>query len=174
MIRTADYHQRVARRGAKESLEAGGRGPEQPQHAVLGLQRQVGNAAVARILQRTPKDRPASTDAPWIKKGRPPAKKPAKKVVPDFRSRVIKFDLVEGKNRITIAAGPDQGVEKGMSASLINKVGGSKLETFKIVKTEGGSSTAFVKTTFDQVSQNPEVIVLASTFDPESNEGKEF
>lgn len=44
---------------------------------VLGLQRSHGNRAVGTLLvQRRPKDRPASTDAPWVSKGKkPPAKK---------------------------------------------------------------------------------------------------
>ena len=164
--------QRVARRGAKESLAAYGWSSEQPQHAVLGLQQQVGNAAVTRILQRTLKDRPASTDAPWAKKHRPPAKKPAKKV-PDIHARVVKVDIRNEKTRITVASGPDQGVQVGMSGSPIQE-NGRELADFTIEKTEGAASTACVNTIPDEVRRNPNVIIKASNFVPASNEGKEF
>ena len=172
MIRAADDRQRVARRAARESQAVSDWSPEPAPHGVLGLQRQVGNAAVTRMLQRTPKDRPAPTDAPWVKKRRPPPKKPAKKV-PDIKARVIKADIVDGKTRITIGSGPDQGVQVGMSGSLI-QANGRALADFTIETAAGAISTAYISTILDEVRRNPSVIIKASTFVPESNEGREF
>ena len=53
---------------------------------VLGLQRDYGNAAVTTVVQR--KERPQSTDAPWVKKNakKPkPAKVAKEPVIEDFR-----------------------------------------------------------------------------------------
>lgn len=169
MNRAVDERQRGSRRAANQAnTTAGWSSPDQPQHGVLALQRQIGNAGVTRMLQRTPKDRPATTDAPGVKK-RPPAK-PAKKL-PDIHTRVIKADIAAGKTRIMIAAGPDQGVQKYMSGQLL-KSDGSKYMSFMIEATEGGTSTAFVDTTLDDVRAHSQVLIKASDF--VSMEGKEF
>jgi hypothetical protein len=55
-----------APRPSERTVEEAARGPveqEQPQGYVLGLQQKSGNAAVARLVQRAPADKPASTDA---------------------------------------------------------------------------------------------------------------
>ena len=70
-----------------------------------------------------------------------------------------------------IAAGPDQGVQKYMSGQLL-KADGSKYMSFMIEATEGGSSTAFVDTTLDDVRAHSQVLIKASEF--VSMEGKEF
>ncbi len=142
---------------------------EEPRHQILDLQRQVGNAAVARLIQRTPKERPAPTDAPWVKK-RKPKPKPSKKAV-DIKARVIKADIVEGKVLITIGSGPEQGVQVGMSGALISEKG-VELKSFWIEKAEGATSKAFIDTILDEVRRNPMVVIKASTF--VSMEDKEF
>lgn len=65
------HHVSLVRPGSARSLES----------HVLGLQRSHGNRAVGTlIVQRAPRDRPASTDAPWVKKGKKPGKKPPEAV----------------------------------------------------------------------------------------------
>jgi hypothetical protein len=55
---------------------------------VLGLQRDYGNAAVTTVVQRTPKSKAASTDAPWIKKKAPkPSKVSKEPVIEDLRPK---------------------------------------------------------------------------------------
>jgi hypothetical protein len=61
--------------GAKKPDES--HRPENVNAHLLSLQRNYGNAAVAGVVQRKPKDRPASTDAPGHKgKKAPPKKEP--------------------------------------------------------------------------------------------------
>src|SRR5262245_50543812 len=79
------------------------------EHRLLGLQRQLGNVAVTRLLQR---DRAASTDAPWATKHGSHSKPKAPPKLPDVHARVIANRIdAGGKTVITIAAGPDQGVQ---------------------------------------------------------------
>ena len=173
MITSAQDPKRASRRRANRATGAHRQStPEQPQHRLLGLQRQVGNAAVSRILQRTPRDRPASTDAPWASKHHRSKPAPAKKA-PDVHARVIKYDIIHDKTMITIASGPDQGVQVGMSGSLV-QANGREVADFVIESAEGRVSRAFVDAIPDQVIANPHVVVKASSFVPESMEGKEF
>jgi hypothetical protein len=62
--------------GAKKPDES--HRPENVNAHLLSLQRSYGNAAVAGVVQRKPRDRPASTDAPGYKgkKVAPPKKEP--------------------------------------------------------------------------------------------------
>jgi hypothetical protein len=141
--------------------------PDEPRHQLLGLQRQVGNAAVARLIQRAPKDRPASTDAPWAsKKPKAPTKKPE-----DIHARVIKAEIDGGKTLITIGSGPDQGVRVGMSGALVSEKG-KELQDFTIETADGRISKAYIDTILDEVRRNPNVVIKASSF--VSMEGKEF
>lgn len=173
MIRDGHESRRVARRTANGATRARS-APDQPQHGLLELQQQLGNAAVTRLLQRAPRERPQSTDAPGAPKRSRPRPKPPKKQGPDIRARVIKADIVEGKTRIVIGSGPEQGVELGMSGRLVDAKG-TELEGFTIDKVEGRVSFGFVDAILDRVRANPQVIIKASTFVPrESMEGKEF
>jgi hypothetical protein len=141
-------------------------------HRLIELQRQVGNAAVVRLIQRTPKDRPASTDAPWIKKRRSSKPKPKPKV-PDVQARIIKYEIDEGRTLITIASGPDQGVQVGMSGSLLAK-SGREVADFTVESASGRISKAHIRAIPDEIVANPRVVIKASQFEPESMEGKEF
>lgn len=144
---------------------------------LLDLQRRFGNAAVTTLVQRAPRDRPASTDAPG--RSRKPKKRggstkaPPKKAAADIRARVIKFDTDKGESLITIASGQDQGVKVGMDGSLV-KANGTEVADFVIEKAAGGVSWAHVKATHDQVNANPNVLIKASKFVSESMAGKEF
>ncbi len=141
---------------------------DQPQEYVLGLQQRSGNAAVARLVQRAPADKPASTDAPGHHdKGKEEPKKPA----PDVHARIIKYDIDGDMTRITIASGPDQGIRVGMSGSLLTPHG-KEYADFVIETAEGRVSTAHVKATPDEVRANSDCVVKPSTL--ESQAGKEF
>jgi hypothetical protein len=124
-------------------------------------------------VQRTPKDRPASTDAPWASKKRRAKPKAAPKKVPDIHGRVIKAGIEDGKTVITIGLGTDQGVQVGMSGSLVSDKGREMVD-FTIEKADARVSTAPVQTILDEVRRNSNVVIKASTFVPESMEGKEF
>lgn len=155
-------------RGARDAAGAHA-SPEQARHKVLDLQRQVGNAAVARMIQRTPRDRPQSTDAPWAKP------KPKPKKLEDIKGpRIIMTSIEDGKTRITIASGPEQGVQVGMAGRLLSTAGaevaGSK---FIVDWAEGRVSKAFIDMTIDEVRYHGlKVVIKASEF--VSMEGKEF
>ena len=151
------------------------RSADQPQDDLLDLQRRFGNTAVTELVQRAPRDRPASTDIADVggaKHGglaEPPAKKPTE----DIHARVIKFDIDDGMGRITIASGPDQGVQVGMSGSLVTSKG-TEYADFVIESAEGRISIAHAQVNLDQVSANPQVVIKASSFSGESQAGKEF
>src|SRR5689334_7329082 len=116
------------------------RSEEQPQDRLLQLQRSSGNSAVSELVQRRP--RAASTDAPWAKKQ---PKAPVKKAE-DVHARIIKFDVDEAGNQITIASGPDQGIEVGMEGSLVSD-SGREIEDFVIETASGRVSTTHVRAT---------------------------
>jgi hypothetical protein len=141
---------------------------EEQSNPILDLQQSHGNAAVSRmVVQRRP--RAASTDAPWAKKKKQaPVKKPE-----DVHARVIKFDIDEAGSRITIASGPDQGVQVGMTGSLISDSGREMSDDFVIETASGRVSTAHVKATADMVKAYDHVVIKASQF-VESQAGKEF
>ena len=153
------------------------RSAEQSQDDLLDLQRRFGNTAVTEMVQRAPRDRPASTDIADVAGGKKrrgrPAPPPAKAPTPDIHARVIKIDIDEGGTRITIASGPDQGVQVGMSGSLVTSKG-REVADFVIESAEGRVSIAHVQATFDQVRADPEVVIKASSFAGESQAGKEF
>jgi hypothetical protein len=144
---------------------------------LLDLQRRFGNAAVTTLVQRAPRNRPASTDAPGRrpkpKKRGGSTKAPPKKAAADIRARVIKFETDKGESLITIASGLDQGVKVGMDGSLV-KPNGTEVADFVIEKAQAGVSWAHVKATHDQVNENPNVLIKASKFVSESQAGKEF
>ncbi len=152
------------------------RSTEQPQDDLLDLQRRFGNTAVTELVQRAPRDRPASTDVADLggaKHGGRPAEQPAKEPTADIHARVIKFDIDDGMGRITIASGPDQGVQVGMSGSLVTSKG-TEYADFVIESAEGRVSIAHAQVNLDQVSANPQVVIKASSFSSESQAGKEF
>jgi hypothetical protein len=140
-------------------------------HPLLDLQSAAGNRAVGLLVQRAPKDGPATTDAPGALPKR--AKPGPKKAASDVRARVIGFQIDEGQARITISAGADQGVKVGMSASLL-EANGKEYADFTIEKVSGGTSIAHVKATQDQVSANPSLIIKASKFVEEDLSDKQF
>lgn len=151
------------------------RSPEQPQDYILDLQRRFGNTAVTGLVQRAPRERAASTDVADLRgaakrRGRT-AKATPKKAVPDIHARVIKYDVDNGVGLITIGSGPDQGVQVGMSGSLVRS-NGKEVADFTIEKAEGRVSYAHVEVIADQVRANPNVVIKASSF--ESMAGKEF
>jgi hypothetical protein len=131
----------------------------------------VGNQAVGLLVQRAPKDRPAPTDAPGSHPK--PAKPAPKKAASDIRARVIRFDIDDGKSRITMSAGSEQGVKVGMAGSLL-EAGDKEYEDFTVEKLDGGTSSAHVKATQDQVSANPRVIIKASKFAEEDLSDKSY
>jgi hypothetical protein len=146
---------------------------EEPHAHLLDLQRQFGNTAVTRLVQRAPHDRPASTDAPGAKHpGHAPAK-PAPKKVEDIHARVIKFEIDQDMGYVTIGSGPDQGVEVGMPGSLVMP-NGTEYADFTVEKAEGRVSKAHVKAIADQVNAGPEAIIKASKFKHENLDDKEF
>ena len=153
------------------------RSADQPQDDLLDLQRRFGNTAVTELVQRAPRDRPASTDiadvAGGAKRGGRPAEPPAKEPTADIHARVIKIDIDEAGTRITIASGPDQGVQVGMSGSLVTSKG-REVADFVVESAEGRVSIAHVQATFDQVRADPQVVIKASSFSGESQAGKEF
>jgi hypothetical protein len=142
---------------------------ERAEAQVLELQRHSGNAAVARYLQRAPADRPASTDAPGAKPSSP-APGP-KKATADIHARVIQYSVDNGVGKITIGSGPDQGVQVGMTGTLLN--GSREVADFTIEEASGRVSWAHVQSTQDQMGSDANVIIKASSA-PESQEGKEF
>ena len=163
----------LSRQAASEAVrDLARRTPEVPHVRLDALQRTSGNAAVTNLLQRAPRERAASTDAPGA---RHHGSKPAPKKAPpaDVHARVIKYDIDQDEGLITIASGPDQGVEVGMSGSLL-LANGSEYADFTIEQASGRVSHAHVHATSDQVNANPMVVIKASTFAPESMEGKEF
>jgi hypothetical protein len=153
------------------------RSADEPQDDLLDLQRRFGNTAVTELVQRAPRDRPASTDIADVAGGAKhrghPAEPPAKQPTADIHARVIKIDIDEGGTRITIASGPDQGVQVGMSGSLVTSKG-REVADFAIESAEGRVSIAHLQATFDQVRADPQVVIKASSFAGESQAGKEF
>jgi len=170
------YRKKRCRRAARATRRTRTQAsPEEPRHRLLELQRQVGNAVVARLIQRTPRDRPQSTDAPWVKRPKRPKPKPAKKL-PDIRARVIKYEIDKGRTLITIGSGPEQGVQVGMIGSLVHKDGREVTQAgdFTIESAVGRISRAYIDAIPDQIIADPQVVIKASRFEPESMEGKEF
>jgi hypothetical protein len=164
----------ISRQAANEAVRAfARRTSERPRAHLLDLQRASGNAAVTSLLQRAPRSRAASTDAPGARHHG--HSKPAPKKAPpaDVHARVIKYDIDQDEGLITIASGPDQGVEVGMSGSLL-LASGTEYADFTIEQAGGRVSHAHVHATSDQVNANPMVVIKASTFVTESQEGKEF
>jgi hypothetical protein len=178
MIGDVHSHEEASARGANRASSAREqRSPEQPQEYLLDLQQKVGNAAVTRLVQRRPSGGAASTDVADVSggpkhHGHSAHKAPPKKAG-DVHARVIKYDIDKDMGLITIASGPDQGVQVGMSGSLI-LANGTEYEDFTIEKADGRVSTARVHANLDQVSANPQVVIKASSFSSESMEGKEF
>jgi hypothetical protein len=147
MIGHVHARERATRRSTK-GVRALGRAPAErlADDLFRSLQRSVGNRAVTLLVQRAPKDRPTSTDAPGRR--RPPNRKeaPPKKAAADIRARVIRYAIVNGEGLITIASGTDQGVRVGMSGSLV-KSDDTEYADFTIEKVTGGTSMAYVKAT---------------------------
>ena len=166
--------ERASRQASKQSIQAvAGGSAEGREDYLLDLQRRFGNSAVTTLVQRAPKDRPATTDAPGRRAPKGGSKKaPPKKAAADIRARVIKFEVDKGEGLITISSGQDQGVKVGMSGSLL-KEDGTEYADFTIEKVTG-VSLAHVKASQDQVNANPNVIIKASKFADESQAGKEF
>ena len=130
-----------------------------PTDRILDLQQSWGNAAVARLVQRAPKDRPASTDAPGYKK--PPKKGPDRSKMPDIKSRVIGVSIEQGMTKIAIGVGPDQGVEEGM-AGYLAKPDGKPYKDFEIHDIRGAASYAYVDAIVDEVRANSNVVITPS------------
>jgi hypothetical protein len=147
---------------------------DRPETYLLNLQQTYGNAAVTRLVQRRPRHTAASTDAPGHSGHHghgPSAPKTPEKKASDVHARVIKYDIDQGMGLITIASGPDQGVQIGMSGALV-LANRTEYEDFTIESAEGRISRAHVRARMDQVSRDPQVVVKVSSL--ESQEGKEF
>jgi hypothetical protein len=146
-----------------------------PEDDLLDLQRLAGNEAVANLVQRAPRDRPASTDAPGARRKKPPAKEkgPPAKTAEDIRARVVKYEVVKGEGLIGIASGTDQGVKVGMTGSLI-AANDTESADFVIERVAGGISYARIRATQDQVNSNPYVVIKASQFEDVNLGDKEF
>ena len=167
-IRVVFTHEESSRQAADEAIRARAQSEtEHPREHLLALQRNSGNAAVSSLVQRAPKDGPASTDAP----GHAPHKPAPKKERVDIHARVLKYEVDQDMGLITIGSGPDQGVEVGMAGSLLLN-NGTEYADFTIEKASGRVSSAHVHAIADQIRANPDVIIKASKF--ESQEGKEF
>jgi hypothetical protein len=162
-------HEEMSRKAADEAIR---RAPEQPREQLRDLQRKSGNAAVARLVQRAPRESAASTDAPG-RHGHSGDKPAPKKAAADIHARVIKYDIDQEMGFITIASGPDQGVQVGMTGSLM-LTNGTEYVDFTIETASGRVSHAHVHATADQVNANPDAVIKASQFAPENMEGKEF
>jgi hypothetical protein len=147
------------------------RSEERSPDPLLDLQQRSGNAAVARlVVQRAP--HAASTDAPGHHHhaGHKAAPKPKAE---DVHARIIKSDVDQDRALITIASGPDQGVQVGMSGSVVSEKG-REVADFVVERASGRVAWAHVDLIQDQVRANPQVVIKASSFQPESMEGKEF
>jgi hypothetical protein len=142
------------------------RSEEETPDPLLKLQRESGNAAVARMLVQ--RDRAASTDAPGYRK---PKKAPPKKAPEDIHGRIVKYDVDQDMGKITIALGPDQGVQVGMSGSMLSDTG-REYKDFVIDSASGRVSTAHLQVNLDEVKRNDTVVIKPATL--ESQEGKEF
>lgn len=173
-------HEQASRQAVRRTSSVRAqRTPEEPEDDLLNLQRRFGNAAVTTLVQRAPRDRPASTDVADLagghrRHGRSSTGAP-KKAVADIHARVIKYDIDQDQALITIASGPDQGVQVGMSGSLLLS-DGTEYADFVIEKASGRVSSAHLplgQATEDQVSANPQVVIKASKF-VNKNVGKEF
>ena len=162
---------RCARR-CRRNGSTGRAGPRQvpPEHPFLELQGRLGNAALARLIQR--KDRPASTDAPGAHHKPKHGKEPAKKPVPDVHGRVLKIDIEHDVPVATITAGSERGVKVGMTGSLIEN--GKEVVDFTVDEVTGAWCRAHVHTNYDTVHRASEAVIKASQFHEESQEGKEF
>lgn len=158
--------QETRRARRTEQGHAGGHQPHKPDKRdeklpeMLQLQRAAGNQAVSMLVQRAPKDGPASTDAPGAKPAKPAHEK---KAAEDIHARVIGFSVDQGQGLITISAGSERGVKAGMGGSLLD-ADGKEYADFTIEKVSGATSMAHVNANQDQVSAGPSVIIKASKF----------
>jgi hypothetical protein len=169
-----DSHARRSRHAIQRAQTLQRAKPPRPEDDLLDLQRLAGNEAVAHLVQRAPRDRPASTDAPGARRKKPPkGKGPPAKTAEDIRARVVKYEVVKGEGMIGIASGVDQGVKVGMTGSLL-AANGSESADFVIDQVVGGISYAHIKATQDQVNSNPYVIIKASQFEDVDLTDKEF
>lgn len=160
---------RVSRKAAKAAPRAQvQRSEEEQPDPLLKLQRESGNAAVARLVVQ--RDRAASTDAPGYRKPKP-KKAPPKKAPEDIHGRIIKYDVDQDMGKITIALGPDQGVQVGMSGSMVDDRG-REYKDFVVETASGRVSTAHLQVNLDEVKRNDQVIIKPSSI--ESQEGKGF
>ena len=179
MIGDVRSHEKASRQEENRAIRTSARlSPEQPQDYLLDLQQKLGNAAVTRLIQRAPRDRPASTDIADVgggskHHGHSADKSAPKKAAADIHARVIKYEIDQGRGLITIGSGPDQGVQVGMSGALVNSHG-TEYADFTIEDAAGRVSHAHVDASEDQVSAEPQAVIKASAFSSESMEGKEF
>lgn len=89
-----------------------------------------------------------------------PSSVPARASTPvqDYKSRVLKVDVVDSQVRITIAGGSAQGVGYGMHGVMLDDTG-RKIASFEISELASRSATAFVQTTVSEVYRSHSVIV---------------
>lgn len=121
---------------------------------MLYLQRQSGNAAVTRLLQRAPADRPASTDVADAAGVKPAPNGGGEPI----HARVIGVSVDGGATRITIASGTDQGIAVGMPGALLDP-SGSPYVDFKVEDAAERISHAHVRATVDEVEAAGQVVV---------------
>ena len=137
---------------------------------VLSLQRRMGNGAVARVLQRAPHDRPASTDVADTSggsgHGHAGGKAPAK-TAEDYHVRVMAISVDHGKTKVTFSW--HDGVTVGMTGALL-KDDGKPYISFTIDSVEGGRISSHVDAIPDEVSHHDNAVIYASS----SQAGKEF
>lgn len=107
-------------------------------------------------VDATPDQVRANPDGVLINPSSTPAK--ATTAAHDYKSRVIKVDIVDGKTRITLSGGSGQGVQAGMAGALLDD-SGKRIIGFKIDEVQSRTSSAFVETIIDEVRRAASAVV---------------
>jgi hypothetical protein len=108
----------------------------------------VGKNSCRARVDATPDQIRANPDGVVINPSATPAR--ASHAVQDYKTRVIKVDVVDGKTRITLGGGSAQGVQQGMSGVLFDE-SGKRIIGFKLEEIHSRSAVAFVETIVSEV-----------------------
>lgn len=114
-MRTREEERLERERALRDSGQAEFDGPTAQ---ILQLQQSLGNAAVTRLVQRAPRERPASTDVDDVA-----GSENGHKEAHDLHARIIQVSVVSDHTRIGIASGSDQGVHEGMEGYALDEAG---------------------------------------------------
>jgi|GEM_PF-3190528 len=82
----------------------------------------------------------------------------ASQAVHDYKTRVIKVDIIDGRPRISLAGGSAHGVQAGMEGVLLDD-SGKRIVSFKLDEIHSRFATAMVDTILSEVQRSSSAII---------------